>query len=54
MFAVLLIPTLRGIFHLVLLPADKLLETIILVLVPIFVVEIMKLLKLNSTKDENC
>ena len=54
MFAVLLVPALREIFHLVLLPVDKLFETIILVLVPIVVVEIMKLLKLNSTKDENC
>ena len=54
MFAVLLVPALREIFHLVLLPVDKLFETIILVLAPIVVVEIMKLLKLNSTKDENC
>ncbi|MBR3720725.1 MAG: calcium-translocating P-type ATPase, PMCA-type [Clostridia bacterium] len=54
MFAVLLVPALREIFHLILLPVDKLFETIILVLVPIVVVEIMKFLRINSTKDENC
>ena len=53
MASVLLIPALRNVFHLVLLPADKLLETIILIISPLFIVELMKLLKLNTTKDEN-
>ena len=53
MASVLLIPVLRNIFHLVLLPADKLLETIILIISPLFIVELMKLLKINTTKDDN-
>ena len=53
MLAVVLIPALRNIFHLVLLPADKLLETFILILTPLVIVELMKLLKINTTKDEN-
>ena len=52
MFAVLLIPALRSIFSIIVLPMDKLAETIALVLAPIVIVEIMKLLKINSTKDE--
>ena len=53
MFSVLFIPVLRNIFHLTLLPMDKLLETIILIISPIVIVEFMKLLKINTTKDEN-
>jgi Ca2+-transporting ATPase len=52
MFVVLLVPALRDIFSIVVLPMDKLLETALLVISPIIVVEIMKLLKLNTTKDE--
>jgi Ca2+-transporting ATPase len=52
MFVVLLVPALRDIFSIVVLPMDKLLETAILVISPIIIVEIMKLLKLNTTKDE--
>ena len=53
MAAVLLIPALRNVFHLVLLPADKLLETFLLIISPLFIVELMKLLRINTTKDEN-
>ncbi len=52
MFAVLLTPQLRDIFSIVALPTDKLLETILLVVAPLFIVEIFKLLKINTTKDE--
>jgi Ca2+-transporting ATPase len=52
MFVVLLVPALRDIFSIVVLPMDKLLETVLLVISPIIIVEIMKLLKLNTTKDE--
>ena len=52
MFAVLLIPQLREIFSIVALPKDKLLETILLVISPLVIVEIFKLLKINATKDE--
>ena len=52
MFAVLLIPALRSIFSIVLLPIDKLAETIALIFAPIVIVEIMKLFKINATKDE--
>lgn len=52
MFAVLLIPQLREIFSIVALPTDKLLETIALVVAPLVIVEIFKLLKINTTKDE--
>ena len=34
------------------LPAMNILETVILVFIPIVVVEIFKLLKINTTKDE--
>lgn len=52
MFAVLLVPALRDIFSIQLLPKDKLLETILLVFSPILIVEIFKLFKINATKDE--
>ena len=52
MFAVLLIPALRSIFGIPLLPSTKIVECICLVFAPILIVEIMKLLKLNSSKEE--
>ena len=48
MLAVLLIPALRGIFGIVELPADKLIETICLVFAPLLIVEIFKLFKING------
>lgn len=48
MFAVILIPALRDIFGIVLLPAENLFETICLVIAPIVIVEIFKLLKING------
>lgn len=51
MLAVLLIPVLRGLFSITLLPLDKLLETIILIFSPIIFVEIFKLLKINTINE---
>lgn len=53
MFAVLFIPGLQEIFGIIALPTDKILESVLLIISPIIVVEIMKLLKINSSKDEN-
>ncbi len=52
MFAILLIPALRDIFNIVALPVENILEVILLVLSPLVIVEIFKLLKINTAKDE--
>ncbi len=52
MFVVLLVPALRDIFGIAILPTEKIIEVAILVLSPIVVVEIFKLLKINTSKDE--
>ena len=52
MFAILLIPALRDIFNIVELPVENILEVILLVLSPLVIVEIFKLLKINTAKDE--
>ena len=48
MFVILLVPALRGIFSIPVLPMDNILETVVLVLMPIIIVEIFKLLKIND------
>ncbi len=48
MFVVLFVPSLRGIFSLEVLPADKFFETVCLIVSPIVVVEIFKKLKING------
>lgn len=48
MLVILLVPALRNIFDIAILPTDKLLETILLVFSPILIVEIFKLLKING------
>ena len=48
MLTVLLVPALQSIFGIVLLPADKLLETILLVFAPLVIVELFKLFKING------
>ena len=48
MLVVLFIPALRGIFDLVVLPKDRLIETICLIFSPIVIVEIFKKLKING------
>ena len=52
MFVILLIPGLREIFSIPVLPTENIIELICLVLAPIVIVEIFKLLKINGSKDE--
>ena len=52
MLVVLFVPFLREIFGLVILPKAQLFETICLIIAPLVIVEIFKLLKINSFKDE--
>ena len=52
MLVVLFIPELRNIFSIPVLPAMNILETVILVFMPIVVIEIFKLFKINTTKEE--
>ena len=52
MLAILFIPGLRHLFSIPVLPIGNLIETILLVLAPIVIVEIFKLLKINTSKDE--
>ncbi len=52
MLAILLIPALRDIFNIVALPTENILEVILLALSPLVIVEIFKLLKINTAKDE--
>ncbi len=52
MIVILAIPLLRTIFSIPVLPIDNIIELVILILAPIVIVEIFKLLKLNTTKDE--
>ncbi len=49
---ILTIPVLRNIFSLALLPMENILEVIILVISPLVVVELLKLFKLNTFKNE--
>ena len=52
MFIILFIPALREIFKLAILPTAHILEIVLLVLAPVVIVELLKLLKINTTKDE--
>ena len=52
MFVILLVPGLRNIFDIAVLPKEKILETVLLVFAPIVIVEIFKLFKINTIKDE--
>ena len=52
MVVILFIPQLRTIFSIPILPSDNIIETIVLVLSPIIIVEIMKLFKVNTTRGE--
>ena len=52
MLIILLIPGLRHIFSIPVLPLGNVLEIVGLVLLPIVIVEIFKLLKINTSKDE--
>lgn len=52
MFVILLIPGLRHIFSIPILPVENILEIICLVLAPVVIVELFKLFKINGTKEE--
>ena len=51
MFVILVIPALRHIFSIPILPTGNILELVLLVFAPIVIVEIFKLLKINTTKE---
>ncbi len=53
MIVILAIPALRTVFSIPVLPMDRIIETILLVIAPIIIVELFKLLKINGTKHEN-
>ena len=48
MFIILLVPAIRQIFSIPVLPANNILETVLLVFAPIIIVEIFKLFKING------
>ena len=52
MFVILVIPALRHIFSIPILPTGNILELVLLVFAPIVIVEIFKLLKMNTAKEE--
>ena len=52
MFVILAVPALRSIFSIPLLPTENMIELVCLILAPIVIVEIFKLFKINTTKDE--
>ena len=52
MLVILFVPALRHIFSIPVLPTANIIEVILLVLAPIAIVEVFKLLKINTTKDE--
>ena len=52
MIIILMIPGLRNIFSIPVLPLTNILEIIGLVFLPLVIVEIFKLLKINTSKDE--
>ena len=52
MLVILLVPGLREVFSIPLLPKNNIIEILGLVFAPLVIVEIMKLFKINGTKDE--
>ena len=52
MLIILFIPVLRQIFGIPILPTTNIIEVVLLVFSPLVIVEIFKLLKINTTKDE--
>ncbi len=54
MLSVVLIPGLRDIFRVTSLELTSIIQVIILVFSPVVIVEVFKLLKINTSKDERC
>ena len=52
MLVILFVPALREVFSIAMLPEKKIIEVIILVFAPIIIVELFKLLKINTIKEE--
>lgn len=52
MLVILLIPGLREIFSIPVLPTENIIELVLLALAPLIIVEIFKLLKINTSKEE--
>ncbi len=52
MIVILAIPGLRTIFSIPVLPTANIIELVILILAPLVIVELFKLFKINTTKDE--
>ncbi len=52
MLVILIVPVLRNIFSIPVLPVMNMIEVAVLIFVPIVVVELFKLFKINTTKDE--
>lgn len=52
MLVILLIPGLRQIFSIPILPTQNVIELVLLILAPLVIVEIFKLLKINTNKEE--
>ena len=52
MFVILFVPALRTVFSIIQLPMANIVEILILVFAPVIIVELMKLFKLNTAKDE--
>ena len=52
MLIILLIPGLRHLFSIPILPVGNLIEAILLVIAPIVIVELFKLFRINTSKDE--
>ena len=52
MFVILLVPALRHVFSIPVLPVGNVLEIVILSLMPLIIVELFKLIKINTSKSE--
>ena len=52
MFVVLLVPGLRTVFNVTMLPAQNIIKTVCLVFAPVVVVELFKLFRINTIKGE--
>ena len=52
MLVILFIPALRNIFSIPILPTENIIELLGLIIAPLVIVEIFKLLKINTAKDE--
>lgn len=49
---ILFVPALRAIFSIAMLPKDNIIETILLIISPLVIVELLKLFKVNTLKNE--